>query len=1193
MKNTPPYLLSAIILMSASFTIADTIVIAPGNGVETNVLDRIDGANDVQINEGTEGGGIVRLENGWNMYSGDTRIACGTLDAALVREIHQPSTLGRNANVAQTLYVGNGTFRYQGPAATSARRLAVDVYGQRHAAVLDIHSDITFTGGAWSKSGTLLKTGSGTLTLEQPDGIYRLTTRGDGFPYPPSPTEFHENGDSPASIYETGSLTVLEGRLAIRGSSAVTNYFGIGDGAGTDPNLGVTYIGKTLADGSERSAHIDIHGGYNHFGEYIRFDASNGFYSAVNSSLNVYGGTAAATYIQLGDAYGKTVATCPEINVYEGGTLKAKYLHLARTLGSKCRLSVYGGTVDASSGAIYLSDGNGALSYGDALLPTAYVTVASNGTLIGNLHIGKNGYSRLVMTLASGGTYRLWGGINTQTAQVTVKGDGGTLRSTSEAEFKNTDFLIGAGGLVLSADQALTFPGKFEDDPAASEIGPLVIECAAANLKGAVNFTGEIHVEGSRSLNLSGPTLASKIKMGSGTLSADADATINWLAHGIGSVPTFAFTAGADGLVKKLILKRWEVPSSVYVKLQNVQLGDTYDLMEVPLECGVSASTFVASAVNDSLSATFSVVPGEGKAIVRATVGPAPAALVDGGSRTWKNVSGGDWAVGDNWAEGSAPADGARTAVSFPTASSGEKTAVSLNKGVALSGLAFDSAPGYKLAGSGSMDVYKSGTAVVSSKSGTNAVDAAMTYSGSLRLAAQLGGRLEIASLEGRGNVQLNDRDSGAADGLSGLGGVKIGNAQIYGTLRECNGLMEVGSLGPGVTELLIGYGLFRYTGGDYTLNGPLTAQANNWSQTQIEITDPAAVFTVNGRVTQIEGGFTKRGKGTLVFNGDGENFVSHASLHKYNFSDAGYAGHGNVWGVNGLSPIDGSGQAQSFFGLSCAGGTLVWGKDGQKLTVRGGDFVVGTTTTASPGCEYDAAAEINGGETVIESGAIVISRNHGNKEMNTAEKERLAASLTVNDGILTASELTLVKNDWAVSKKGSVSDASYTQKGGVVNVGKVNIGTHDNGSSTATFTLDGGRLAVAGDFNVVCGMQPNGARLKNTEINFNGGVAEISGNLYIGNGTWNNPVVDINVAGGSLRIANVLRALYGTVTLNMDENGVLAASAMEVHGSYLDKPHTVNWNGGRYRGTGSSAVVGGWKTMNILKKAPGWTQLK
>ena len=53
--------------------LAETVTIAPGNGVFTNVMARITGEADVEINTGTSGGGRVRL-NPANGYVGTSQM---------------------------------------------------------------------------------------------------------------------------------------------------------------------------------------------------------------------------------------------------------------------------------------------------------------------------------------------------------------------------------------------------------------------------------------------------------------------------------------------------------------------------------------------------------------------------------------------------------------------------------------------------------------------------------------------------------------------------------------------------------------------------------------------------------------------------------------------------------------------------------------------------------------------------------------------------------------------------------------------------------------------------------------------------------------------------------------------------------------------------------------------------------------
>ena len=79
--------LSAV-AVAVGAAMADTVTIAPGNGVFTNVTARIAGETDVEINSGTSGGGIVRL-NAANGYVGTTTVNCGTL---VVDSVAKPAT---------------------------------------------------------------------------------------------------------------------------------------------------------------------------------------------------------------------------------------------------------------------------------------------------------------------------------------------------------------------------------------------------------------------------------------------------------------------------------------------------------------------------------------------------------------------------------------------------------------------------------------------------------------------------------------------------------------------------------------------------------------------------------------------------------------------------------------------------------------------------------------------------------------------------------------------------------------------------------------------------------------------------------------------------------------------------------------------------------------------------------------------
>ena len=71
--------IGGVFVCLAVATMAATVTLNPGNGVETNVTARFTGATDIVINSGATGGGIVTLANPLSTYTGKTTVNSGTL----------------------------------------------------------------------------------------------------------------------------------------------------------------------------------------------------------------------------------------------------------------------------------------------------------------------------------------------------------------------------------------------------------------------------------------------------------------------------------------------------------------------------------------------------------------------------------------------------------------------------------------------------------------------------------------------------------------------------------------------------------------------------------------------------------------------------------------------------------------------------------------------------------------------------------------------------------------------------------------------------------------------------------------------------------------------------------------------------------------------------------------------------------
>ena len=200
---------------------AGTVAIAPGDGVATNVTQRITGANDVVINSGASGGGIVTL-NPYNTYAGTTTLNCGTL-VAMTMGGASGSSLGTSGD----LVLGPGTFRYAGPGGATFDRAISSTVSSTTATVLDVATDLTLSGGYTQTAGAFIKTGAGTLTVADGDNLFdasTLTSPGSDsitVANTVKPLNLNANGDAPTQGYS--GFTVAEGTFRIEGGR---NAFG-------------------------------------------------------------------------------------------------------------------------------------------------------------------------------------------------------------------------------------------------------------------------------------------------------------------------------------------------------------------------------------------------------------------------------------------------------------------------------------------------------------------------------------------------------------------------------------------------------------------------------------------------------------------------------------------------------------------------------------------------------------------------------------------------------------------------------------------------------------------------------------------------------------------------------------------------------------------------------------------------------
>ena len=194
---------------------ADTVTINPGNGVATNVTQRITGATDVVVNSGATGGGIVTL-NPYNTYTGSTTLGCGTLVATALG-----GSSGSSLGSTSGLTLGAGTFRYAGANGGSFAAPITSTVSSTTATVLDIRNDLTISGGYTQTAGAFIKTGAGTLTVAGGDNLFDASTLTSstsssiGYANTVAQLNLNANGDAP-TLGDAG-FTVAEGTFRIAG----------------------------------------------------------------------------------------------------------------------------------------------------------------------------------------------------------------------------------------------------------------------------------------------------------------------------------------------------------------------------------------------------------------------------------------------------------------------------------------------------------------------------------------------------------------------------------------------------------------------------------------------------------------------------------------------------------------------------------------------------------------------------------------------------------------------------------------------------------------------------------------------------------------------------------------------------------------------------------------------------------------
>ena len=1111
----------------------ETVVIAPGNGVATNVTAALSGLCNVQVNDGVTGGGIVTLGNSFNSYLGGTYVKSGTLVADAIGNWGAASSIGLASSVTNAIVLGNGTLHYTGPDASTDRSVLIQMPAgaEKHAAVLNLDHDLTFSGRFSAVNGCLIKTGPGTMTIATPATIagcrntFYGGTLGDINKVP----DIGANGDG-AKIGIAGFI-IMNGRVVIDTPDTVTNYFG--------NNEFVVGKNSTTAAGAETAAHLDVYGGYNELGTFLAIGRANGNTttapSGLSSTVNIYGGYTRADNISMGYTIGNANVTAkPVLNVF-GGELRANYLRL-------CDHPSQGYVTVNVSGGILRSTGSYAAGQ-NAAGGTIYINVSSNGTFRCdtdfNFFKSGSGYTDIVRLFDDGilqaNNFNCDG-----TGTARIEADGGVIKPNGSVNAKIVT-VLGEKGLTINARGNTTWNGAIQTLSGVTRDGGLTVTGGkAVTFAGNLSFTGPITCSDSSQLLFSGKVPAGPVcALGSGILRSTVAATFPSVTNGASA--TFGFTLNS-GTVSTLTLNDWCPPERLAVYFvtsgttNSVATPGTYELLKFPASVPFTVSQVVPSTTPAGASYTYTVETSGGVKTLKLTVAASSAPA----TATWTNAAGGDWQTGANWDGGNVPASGSSTVAAFTTAAQAGGATVTLDSAFTVGGVTVDSAEPYTFAGTGPLTLAGAYMPFWSSLAGSHTVTAPLALSGLTAFNAAADATLSLSgAISGAGGLWANTNSSGSGTvALSGantfIGAFRQKSGTVVAsTLANAGAASSIGA-GQGWT---LGRGTFHYTGPDVTIDRPLYLDTGDGFPVNLKLDHD---LTLTAPVTQISGDFLKTGPGTLTLAGPGLNVIGNAS--------------GAQWlgdGVGSTDMIDANGEPTRWHcAFLIADGKVRWGVPGQVVRIPYDEIWIGSWTTPKAGKETTGELEILDGETYFPS-HIVIGRNNGNPV--TIGGDGIARpTVTVRGGYVNPEKVIMCYDNFSGST--SKTYATLNVLGGVFEVGdEFRMGNHNGGGSKATV-------------NVM-----NGAHFLHSNKN--------NYHFRMGQGGVTNEL-NVSGAGTLFEVKGYVKTAYAgsTTTVNLSTGATIRCTSITKESGH---PY-LNWDGGTIQLTGNEPWLSGFKEIRL-----------
>lgn len=1091
---------------------------------ELTISGIISGTNRAITKTGT---GTLVL-SGANTFNGALTISDGVVSIGTITNTSTAGALGQN----NSLVLEGGTLRYTGATASSNRIVTLANAKTGTLEVGAANTILTLSGATASTSGTLNKTGEGTLLLSGnnqhsggttvTEGTLRATganSLGSGTATLAggtldlannSSTNFGNNvvvtADSTLSANRTssgagpthtlGTLSIGDHTLTTLTGSLATGSSGLTFGATTLTGAATLNVGSAnntvtlgaLSDGGNARSLTKTGGGTLTLGAAAS--------SIVNgTAINLEAGT-------LNSNHATALGTLAAVNV-SGGTLN---LGASQTLGS---LAGIGGTVNLNANTLTIGSSNNLSgSYSGAIIGTGSLVKAGSGTLTLG---GANSYS--------GGTT-----VNAGTLQLTGSG---TLGSTSAALLVNGGTLdLGGttqstGALTMSSGSIVN--GTLQSTSFGVESGTIsaILAGSGALTKttaGTVTLSGANTYSGGTTLNAGTLALGNNTALGTGLLTVNggtlsASGGARTLANNVTTLGNFTFGGSSDLTFSG-----------------NFSLGAGDRTITV----SNSGTTTLSGVVSQDYYASITKA-GTGRLVLsNANTFQGPV-LVSAGTLALAN----DTALGTGSTWGNVVSSGATLELSNNiTVTEGGFTVA----GTGVGGVGAI----HNLSGNNTLNgqIVASGATTITSTAGdltvgsyTNLDGHALTVSGAgnTTFSAQVHGSGSTLTKDGTGTLTL-------AGTNSHTGATTINN----GTLVAANA-SALGTADAGTTV---------NSGGTLALQGDVSILYEN-------ITVQGTGFGGAGAIRNLSGTNTLNNTVTLANN---------ATLA----SDAGTLTLANgLTGTNRSVIFTGSGNTTVSGSMSLGTGSVTKNGSGVVTFLAGNTYSGGTTINAGAlNVRHNNA--LGTGSVTVNSGG-TLEMQGGNVWANNA--------LTLAGGTLrnVSGDLNWIQGAVTVTADSTIYSATANDRIYVGNTGNaINLGTH-------TLTIDGpgktilvGAVGAAGEAgNIVINSTGdvwfNSQGLTN---NFTGTTTVNRGTLYLGTSnhvSFNNTTIrgDLIIGNGTDTAAVVYPAGYGIEKIaDTSHVTINRYGTLNLNNSY-DTIGALTMNGGTITlGTGGTLVL-------------------